>query len=856
MVARLNRIRTLLYGDQRVSNSELDIISTPIVQRLYDLHQLGLTDRVFIDASHSRLHHVIGVMEQVEKLTRAIVRNLKVNGDGFRWKAGSGTYSNLDLAQMVNDRKPVARLIGLLHDLTHAPFGHTVEDEIELMACKHDDPERQADAFYRLLCQYIGWLAKDAGVKEAPAGVSSNAADGFLLMPQELFVFLHYPEGPPPINAHKVAEFALRLLTTDDPSVTRASWRLTPVEIVSFLSELHVAMTGLLHMELLHKNEPERKHFPRKDLYDFQRLIEEILRAFRDFDHQKFFAEIKFDPKRDAYLLDIVGNTVCADLLDYAHRDSHFTNIKLDYDEARIADNFTIVSWDANQYPGDNGKDQRKWFEDDPFTGHCLRTAVSLFSHKFRIDAPGELMNLLNVRFYIYERVLFHPTKCAAGAMLGTALQLLGWRPLREREEDGDLLPAYLRQVGDQVFLQDVREAGRIMVSRLEVTADETIGHDMGKAPAEFRGCAQVALSSDLLTRRVGGKVSESLLEIRAAIELFDRLRARRYFRPVFRALPNAHYKAADADARELANIFRNAQRRFEVERRIEAQAGLPIGTIVIHCPPPRPAQKIANVLLSLPHKGNSPTIRKLRHISEIEAEVFQNHHRAIVAVEDMYASMWRFVVYISPEHLDKHEHVAMVAGDVIGKVVKLHKREETEDSDGWPNDPHLQTEIKRRLAGVYNDESEDEINDPANPKGQMLVEAVSTWALEQGLDLEALMNNQIVTSDDIARALTQAAPRTTVVRRKNQRQMVLDLAKKSFGGKVPAELRPKIDDFYSDRLAVLNKEQQNVFVNELQNYVLSGPDLSDSGFFRNTLTVAEFINTLDKILSSIRAEG
>ena len=37
-------------------------------------------------------------------------------------------------------------------------------------------------------------------------------------------------------------------------------------------------------------------------------------------------------------------------------------------------------------------------------------------------------MNLLNVRYYLYERVIFHPTKCAAGSMLGTALQLLGWR--------------------------------------------------------------------------------------------------------------------------------------------------------------------------------------------------------------------------------------------------------------------------------------------------------------------------------------------------------------------------------------------------------------------------------------------
>jgi len=50
------RIRTVLYDDQSLLPGEIDILHTPALQRLYDLHQLGLTDRVFIDASHARLH--------------------------------------------------------------------------------------------------------------------------------------------------------------------------------------------------------------------------------------------------------------------------------------------------------------------------------------------------------------------------------------------------------------------------------------------------------------------------------------------------------------------------------------------------------------------------------------------------------------------------------------------------------------------------------------------------------------------------------------------------------------------------------------------------------------------------------
>jgi hypothetical protein len=64
----------------------------------------------------------------------------------------------------------------------------------------------------------------------------------------------------------------------------------------------------------------------------------------------------------------------------------------------------------------------------------------------------------LTDRIYIAR----HPTKCAADAMLGTALQFMGWRPLREHELDGVSayeLPAEFRNAGDAVFLHDSSKA-------------------------------------------------------------------------------------------------------------------------------------------------------------------------------------------------------------------------------------------------------------------------------------------------------------------------------------------------------------------------------------------------------------
>src|SRR5690348_14940007 len=68
---------TVLYGDQRLSPAELEVLHTPAMQRLHGLRQLGLADRVFIDASHSRIHHVVGVLEQAGKLVSAIAANLE-----------------------------------------------------------------------------------------------------------------------------------------------------------------------------------------------------------------------------------------------------------------------------------------------------------------------------------------------------------------------------------------------------------------------------------------------------------------------------------------------------------------------------------------------------------------------------------------------------------------------------------------------------------------------------------------------------------------------------------------------------------------------------------------------------------
>jgi HD superfamily phosphohydrolase len=771
-VAKKNRIRTSLYNDQVLLSGELDLLHTPALQRLYDLHQLGLTDRVYIDASHARLHHVVGVLEHVDKLLSAIVRNLGNTPEStfYLGQDGARSVSYEQMADNVEDSRPVVRLIGLLHDLTHAPYGHTVEDEIQLVGCKHDEPERQAAAFYRLLCQYVGWSARDLGMetsaemhtasrqqleafdsepgsvngRSAPAGVQEtqiHAGPVAPVIPETVGALLEDPERLDLPTIDDTVGLIRALLATSDDHFQKSS-RLSKSEFAELLAQLRGAMTALLHLEVLHGNELESKHFPSTS-YPFSEVIEQAL-AGTEYAHH--IAEYAFDPHRDAYMLDVVGNTVCADLLDYAKRDARNANIKLDYDADRIAENFTLVHWDAASYHYDEKPRKVPDNCEDPFAGWTLRTAISLFSHKLRTDVPSELMNLLNVRFYLYERAIFHPTKCAAGAMLGTALQLLGLRdeslfdrqqqapvapttagqvnvnPVGASRETG-ILPERLRYIGDAVFIHDLYEAGvfaRLVLEKQQAAGLSHVGsfedsakcqhcqnavNDVsctGLSESELRRNCEIQLAAEILSRHQFCEIATALREIGAGLRLIQRLRARRYLRPIFRALPNVQHKAYHIDAECMADKFRNPVIRYVAEREIERRGNLPPGSVVIHCPKSSTAEKIANVLLTLPDFDGSPTMPvRLRHIHQLDPLIFGAHENAIQAVEKMYHSMWRLLVFVAVEHMPDYPEISEIAGRVIFEHVAPAPVLKTHPKGTVKNDPLFELELKLKFGDL-----------------------------------------------------------------------------------------------------------------------------------------------------------
>ncbi|EJK46223.1 hypothetical protein THAOC_35122 [Thalassiosira oceanica] len=84
------------------------VMSTPQVQRLKGLKQLGTTDQTYMCATHTRFEHSIGVAGLAEQLLEEIrERQPKLN---------------------VTDKDIVCvKLAGLLHDLGHGPYSHVYD---------------------------------------------------------------------------------------------------------------------------------------------------------------------------------------------------------------------------------------------------------------------------------------------------------------------------------------------------------------------------------------------------------------------------------------------------------------------------------------------------------------------------------------------------------------------------------------------------------------------------------------------------------------------------------------------------------------------------------------------------------
>jgi hypothetical protein len=157
-------------------------------------------------------------------------------------------------------------------------------------------------------------------------------------------------------------------------------------------------------------------------------IVRLLIRKHPDREKDEFIKTLKLLEESSSLRLnicrDMIGNTICADILDYIHRDWYHIGKQKPIDE-RILQYMEIHTETKNsfgQVPEPDKKDQ---------------FVVSLGKRpKIRTDAVSAILELLEWRYQLAESVLFHRTKLAAASMLDRALfELWEDKPKEEIEE-------------------------------------------------------------------------------------------------------------------------------------------------------------------------------------------------------------------------------------------------------------------------------------------------------------------------------------------------------------------------------------------------------------------------------------
>src|SRR5437762_1529528 len=135
-------IRDAVHGDIEMESLEVELMDTPEFQRLRGIKQLGTAYLVFPSAVHTRFEHSLGTSWMAHRILQSVRRNYTVSDDDAR----------------------LIRVAALLHDITHIPFGHTLEDERRVLP-RHDKDEERVDYFLRQ--SNVGKILKREGLQEA-----------------------------------------------------------------------------------------------------------------------------------------------------------------------------------------------------------------------------------------------------------------------------------------------------------------------------------------------------------------------------------------------------------------------------------------------------------------------------------------------------------------------------------------------------------------------------------------------------------------------------------------------------------------------------------------------------------------
>lgn len=105
---KIKYVHDPLWGTVELYAHEIEILDTPLLQRLRSIHQTGFVYETYPSAQHTRFEHTIGVVHLAGKIVSSLRKKYGV--------------------EISEDTEYIVRLAALMHDTGHSAFSHTTEE--------------------------------------------------------------------------------------------------------------------------------------------------------------------------------------------------------------------------------------------------------------------------------------------------------------------------------------------------------------------------------------------------------------------------------------------------------------------------------------------------------------------------------------------------------------------------------------------------------------------------------------------------------------------------------------------------------------------------------------------------------
>ena len=327
---------------------------------------------------------------------------------------------------------------------------------------------------------------------------------------------------------------------------------------------------------------------------DELKLLQRILTAKKDPSDEKHRdSRITYvsDLKGNAFIVDIIKNTVCADLLDYLMRDAYFCGLPLSIPDRFLS--YLYIHEDKNGV-------RRVAIRVKEQDGQRKQALIS------------ELIQLLETRYFLAERVYFHHAKQISSAMIGAAV--------------------YDAITNFKEYTQDKSTAGGIM----ELTTDNLLSWG----------------DKDLINEL------KKYPKNSPAHKIADDLDRRILYKPIFN-MKRSDFVEDEEHLKFLEYTFHEDPRvRNENEKTLCETVGLDAGDIIIYFPSTEMNSKIAEMKVTAPEGGVEPFFKVADPLTKNKIDSILASHR----------ELWRLQVFVKRE---KYEAMDANTKDTIRAICK-----------------------------------------------------------------------------------------------------------------------------------------------------------------------------------------